>query len=100
MFESSTLGPGLWLWLPFLSSQGMGYGQLPPLDGAWFDGIGGEQESGADWARTTRPESDVSPMDAMPRFSRERRLKLRSCMFAPLTLRPWRPVSRRPRCSG
>src|SRR5689334_22727647 len=45
MLDSSTLGAGDWLWLPFLSSQGMGNGQSLPLKGVF--GIGGEQS----WAK-------------------------------------------------
>src|SRR5215471_5476301 len=87
MFDSSTFGAGLWLWLPFLSSQGIGYGQLPPLDGSWFDGIAGEQESVPDGTPSRRFGSDARPIEDIPRFRRRRRFRAGSLMPLPPTSR-------------
>src|SRR5216684_1083755 len=76
MSDSSTLGIGLWLWLPFLSSQGIGYGHGPPLDGAWFCGMGGEQDSGRNCACSSGPGSAAATSEETPTFSKRRRFSV------------------------
>src|SRR6266849_6842608 len=76
MSDSSTLGIGLWFWLPFLSSQGIGYGHGPPLDGAWFCGMGGEQDSGRNCACSSRPGSAAATSEETPTFSKRRRFSV------------------------